>query len=210
MDERQCRLCFEHGDTAENRLFSPCECNGSLAYLHEQCLEQWRDTSWKSLWECPVCLYQYRVQRLSVYRAVMHRATPWLLTLLLTVGPVLLLASLMPASDHYHTDPVLHPFMDALWLIVGDTGMDYLVRFLFGVSLISVAVLLISAWCDCWPAHIQALFDHPTDPLRSALALLTCGGFIYLVQIVAARIGAWLKSLQRGAGDRVLEVKKRQ
>lgn len=180
-----------------------------MAYIHEQCLEAWRETSWTSLWECPVCLYRYRVQRVSVYRAVMHRVTLWALTFLLAFGPTLLLAGLLPPSeDRHQPDPLLTPFASMLWLIVGDTAMDYILRFVLGMSIISVIVLGLSYWRDCWPRHVQAWFDGP-DP-REALAFFMIGGFIYLIQVVYAQLSTILKAVQRGAGDRILEVKKRQ
>ncbi len=35
----QCRICLEH-DPGED-LFSPCLCNGSVKYVHKECLETW-------------------------------------------------------------------------------------------------------------------------------------------------------------------------
>lgn len=36
----QCRICFE----TKGELISPCNCNGSLKYIHRECLQKWRKT----------------------------------------------------------------------------------------------------------------------------------------------------------------------
>ena len=40
-DERECRICLEKED-AENKLISPCNCNGTSKYVHDTCLKKWR------------------------------------------------------------------------------------------------------------------------------------------------------------------------
>ncbi|ORD99302.1 MARH1 [Hepatospora eriocheir] len=39
--ERICRYCFLDG-CEKNPLISPCNCNGSIRYVHRNCLNQWR------------------------------------------------------------------------------------------------------------------------------------------------------------------------
>lgn len=41
IDERECRICLEKED-AENKLISPCNCNGTSKYVHDTCLKRWR------------------------------------------------------------------------------------------------------------------------------------------------------------------------
>ena len=36
----QCRICFE----PEGELISPCNCIGTLKYIHRECLQKWRKT----------------------------------------------------------------------------------------------------------------------------------------------------------------------
>lgn len=40
-ENRQCRICFGDEDTPENPLISPCDCTGSVQYIHYDCLKQW-------------------------------------------------------------------------------------------------------------------------------------------------------------------------
>ncbi|XP_065308166.1 E3 ubiquitin-protein ligase MARCHF2-like [Dermacentor albipictus] len=52
-----CRICYRGcGD-----LFAPCNCRGTMALTHKECLERWlreRDAN-----QCSVCLARYRVRR---------------------------------------------------------------------------------------------------------------------------------------------------
>ena len=42
-EEKRCRLCY--GGEEDSPLVQPCACNGSMKWIHEHCLEQWRRTS---------------------------------------------------------------------------------------------------------------------------------------------------------------------
>mmetsp|Transcript_5868 Transcript_5868/g.6748 ORF Transcript_5868/g.6748 Transcript_5868/m.6748 type:complete len:274 (+) Transcript_5868:13-834(+) len=65
-DERICRICFEGGDYGENgHLFRPCLCSGTSAWVHMECLDQWRrsSTNPKSFYRCDQCQYEYKFGR---------------------------------------------------------------------------------------------------------------------------------------------------
>lgn len=47
-----CRICFEGG-----KLIAPCDCKGSLKFIHEKCLEQWKNKSQKI--HCEICHRMY-------------------------------------------------------------------------------------------------------------------------------------------------------
>ncbi|XP_069809306.1 probable E3 ubiquitin-protein ligase MARCHF10 [Dendropsophus ebraccatus] len=36
-----CRICLMGGETTENSLIAPCQCSGSLKYVHSECLKKW-------------------------------------------------------------------------------------------------------------------------------------------------------------------------
>ena len=38
---RECRICLSGFENSGNRLVSPCECQGSVRFVHEGCLMQW-------------------------------------------------------------------------------------------------------------------------------------------------------------------------
>lgn len=39
-EKKQCRICFEN-DTQTNPLMAPCNCKGSVKYIHQECLRRW-------------------------------------------------------------------------------------------------------------------------------------------------------------------------
>ena len=49
-----CRICLEGGD-----LISPCNCSGTSAFVHEECLVRWLRTSKRT--NCEICLYEYEI-----------------------------------------------------------------------------------------------------------------------------------------------------
>lgn len=59
-----CRIC--HTNTVNENLISPCNCKGSLAYVHLSCLERWLNQSSRSY--CELCLYQYTATATKRYK----------------------------------------------------------------------------------------------------------------------------------------------
>ena len=66
-EEMVCRICYERQQTRDNPLLSPCRCDGTVKYLHLNCLKLWikskvttRQTEnsvsyqWKTI-ECDIC-----------------------------------------------------------------------------------------------------------------------------------------------------------
>ncbi|XP_049832634.1 E3 ubiquitin-protein ligase MARCHF2-like isoform X2 [Schistocerca gregaria] len=57
VEEPVCRIC--HGSAALGALSSPCDCRGSLGYVHLSCLSQWVRESRNR--HCEICNCDYRV-----------------------------------------------------------------------------------------------------------------------------------------------------
>ena len=58
-----CRVCY--GETSEaNPLLSPCDCRGSVEFIHLRCLYTWIHLSNKK--RCELCLVQYSLQDLAL------------------------------------------------------------------------------------------------------------------------------------------------
>ena len=55
-----CRLCW--GDEDDGPLVQPCACRGSIQWIHEHCLEQWRRTAPRedAAFRCGQCMDEYR------------------------------------------------------------------------------------------------------------------------------------------------------
>lgn len=55
-----CRICYE-GDKLNNYLIQPCRCEGSMKYIHEDCLKTWLDTLQKGL-TCEICNQRFYIK----------------------------------------------------------------------------------------------------------------------------------------------------
>uniref|UniRef100_A0A8R1XKZ3 RING-CH-type domain-containing protein n=1 Tax=Onchocerca volvulus TaxID=6282 RepID=A0A8R1XKZ3_ONCVO len=53
-----CRICLEEDN--ESNLISPCECRGSLQFVHTRCLQHWFDVMHKR--RCQICNTQYELE----------------------------------------------------------------------------------------------------------------------------------------------------
>ena len=53
-----CRICLDEGD-----LISPCLCTGTAAYVHEECLLKWLNTSGRT--DCEICKYEYQYEEVE-------------------------------------------------------------------------------------------------------------------------------------------------
>eukprot|EP00964_Phaeocystis_antarctica_P137503 scaffold102082_cov75-Phaeocystis_antarctica.AAC.2 len=60
VEEKACRLCW--GDEDDGPLVQPCACRGSVKWIHQHCLEQWRRTGPRedAAYRCGQCMDEYR------------------------------------------------------------------------------------------------------------------------------------------------------
>jgi hypothetical protein len=205
-DERQCRLCLVTGDTDDNRLFSPCLCNGTQQYIHEECLEAWREKTANTSYyfECPVCSYQYRLSRISCYHLIVH----WTLVVVAT----LLSATLTVVVDAYAWKLVIR--------VAGGTpyGMDDATPPLqLSGELILLAMFTLGWMVVLWElAHAErgqvngggggfGSFAHGAELFVVLVAIV---GFLYGLHVMFWAFHQLSRRLLRAAGDRVLEIKK--
>ena len=57
-----CRFCLESRNTKKNPLLEPCECRGSIRYVHELCLLRWRrQDPARNAELCRLCMTPYRI-----------------------------------------------------------------------------------------------------------------------------------------------------
>lgn len=58
MSSTICRIC--HMSEPRIELIKPCNCRGTLGYVHRSCLENWLSRS--GLTQCELCLYVYKTK----------------------------------------------------------------------------------------------------------------------------------------------------
>lgn len=51
-----CRICY---DDEPNNLIQPCNCAGSAAFVHKECLLKWLETSGRT--NCEICHFEYDI-----------------------------------------------------------------------------------------------------------------------------------------------------
>ncbi|EJT69325.1 hypothetical protein GGTG_12944 [Gaeumannomyces tritici R3-111a-1] len=145
---RQCRICLDTVpptfDTSESgifgsgprvryisedpelgRLMSPCRCKGSQRYVHEGCLQAWRQAaplSDRNFWHCPTCKFQYRMSRL--------RWASWLSNKLTRMGLTLVVLFMLVFFLGFIADPIINLYVDpwgwlfGFWSDVSDDWDD--------------------------------------------------------------------------------------
>mmetsp|Transcript_123260 Transcript_123260/g.343168 ORF Transcript_123260/g.343168 Transcript_123260/m.343168 type:complete len:414 (+) Transcript_123260:85-1326(+) len=104
-----CRLCYEHegGD-----LIAPCDCDGTMKWVHRECLNQWcyhgQPTNSKAMTHCPTCSFQYRLyctfdphdQQRRKRKRCLRLLRDSLLVFMGVQGLLLVLAVLLMSADH--------------------------------------------------------------------------------------------------------------
>ena len=61
-NEVMCRFCLDGTKTQINPLVDPCECKGSIQFVHKQCLIRWRHMDVERNGEvCYVCHTEYKI-----------------------------------------------------------------------------------------------------------------------------------------------------
>ena len=61
-EKRRCRICLEE-ETKENPLISPCQCTGSIRYIHNTCLKKWIVEQKINIFDaqCEICKTAYNI-----------------------------------------------------------------------------------------------------------------------------------------------------
>ncbi|GAA5952073.1 hypothetical protein JCM10213_005354 [Rhodosporidiobolus nylandii] len=76
-DSPACRICLEVPDDSLARLLVPCRCSGTARFVHEHCLNSWRNSHSAGFDKCTMCGAAYRFRKtrwteLAASRAWMH------------------------------------------------------------------------------------------------------------------------------------------
>jgi hypothetical protein len=98
------------------RLISPCLCKGTIKYVHEQCLQDWRYTQPGSQnhYRCRTCQYEYKLERMDWA----HRVRSPVAAFGLAVGIVIVCIFLLG----FVADPILNLWLDPVGTIAEGVG----------------------------------------------------------------------------------------
>ncbi|KAK4186081.1 hypothetical protein QBC35DRAFT_516476 [Podospora australis] len=100
-------------DPELGRLMSPCHCKGSQKYVHEGCLQAWRNAAPmndRNFWRCPTCQFEYRLERLRWGR--------WLSSGMLRLGITLFVMVVTVFILGFVADPIMEFVVDPLGSVV--------------------------------------------------------------------------------------------
>lgn len=153
-----CRIC--HTNTANEALISPCNCKGSMAYVHLSCLERWLNQSSRSY--CELCKYHYNAIETQRYglceglrlwirhpRNRNHVQSDFLISVLLTIVTVGLL-SVCLMGMHYFV-------LEGKKLGISKTWTRSIISFFLGIVVVGYAITLyllvkdqVIPWYNWW------------------------------------------------------------
>ena len=157
-----CRYCFEDESVAE--LVSPCDCKGSVAFVHQRCAVKWMRVSESRV--CELCQADFRCEPSGwasfseTARASKREAVYFLVVFVIFMAPIILLKAV---ADH---------------LFTGGPFGTYLLLIIIGVLFFAISIHHCHAPEVAGDA-IDAAFG-PTDEGRLVWFLLT---WLYIVSI---------------------------
>lgn len=166
-----CRIC--HTNTVNECLISPCNCKGTLAYVHLSCLERWLNESSRNY--CELCMYRFEATSTKRYKLCEglklwirhprnrnHVRSDFLIALLLSLVTFGLVASCVLGMEYFVTEAGKWGFQRN-WVKCG------LCLFLVVVALGYVATMFligrdqIAPWFRWWNMTVNIHLLLPSD-----------------------------------------------
>lgn len=97
-DTRSCRICLDTELPDGDRWLCPCQCKGTMKYVHASCLDEWRRRSRRarSVMACDQCGATYRVRATRASRLLMS----WWLRLVVSFLLFGVMAQLLGVAVH--------------------------------------------------------------------------------------------------------------
>lgn len=183
-ESKQCRICFDSDNP--NELISPCLCNGSSAYVHRTCLNNWRstNTNGRTFKFCNVCQFEYVIQtvindpksereRLIKYHFFVFRDV---ISIILLIQSIIIgLAFLLKRIDR-NSEDIKHLFPDS---IKGFT-VYYLSASILLLALLGLLALIVS----CFATDIRRTSGTLTNRCSSNITGSRANGRLGAVGII--------------------------
>ena len=152
-DQKQCRICLD--DEHPDGIISPCLCSGNSAYVHRDCLNNWRsmNKNGKGFKACDICQFEYIIEtvnsnpeeeRKRLLKYYLYVSRDLLLLILLIQLIVLGVAYILKRTDKdSHNIQNLFPtsisgflvyYLSAVTLLLALIGFIALVLFCYAVN----------------------------------------------------------------------------
>ena len=108
----ECRICLDGLESGSGRLISPCRCSGSQQYIHENCLQRWRDEdlNFATRDRCEICGTNFQITRTYIKETYIIRLYygPWISLFICYFTSSCLFAVSLSHYDSYHNYITIH------------------------------------------------------------------------------------------------------
>jgi hypothetical protein len=178
-----CRFCFEEELDPRDPLLSPCNCTGSMKFIHQGCLRRWRSTTENEQFRvrCVVCAAAYQVQRRHPAELIPNYANYSLFYLLDSRIFMILLAHYLHIMFIAHLVPMPRGF--------DDVGHAMAFRLHTRLSLFvyySILTALTTPYFFLYSIFLETVVNAQLyifyAPIYFAKYLVAAAGCLYLVQ----------------------------
>jgi hypothetical protein len=188
-----CRICFEHG-SAQERLYQPCLCSGTIKHVHATCLAMWQKASLRQTASCELCgaMFRYKIEHsrgvdwatiFGYFCTAMNIVTATILV------PFACARSLTFLINLFQTNPAAFQWCLESWLVGWKSILAIGVP-IFLIYAIAVPTGAPAARPDA-PAMAEATFPHHLNRLASfhfyALTLVYTCVFAMGIMMMAGR-----------------------
>lgn len=224
--EKRCRICFMSSDDDDdvqvgsggNPFIHPCLCKGSMAYVHLDCLQRWRQERSKNAYTCEVCHYHYDLRRPFWAKIVGSPFLVAFITLVLVLAFMIVLSYLVKVIDVYgfHHYPNLQDEHWVYWH--GTTQIMWLDRFYVLIGLCLTGLFGIVFLCfalaagDRYSLHIWTPNSIMCGGMVGSDAGVLVIVLIFIFGIIAAFCGVFqfvhsiLSKVMKNAKERIMDV----
>ena len=96
-----CKICYETEDSNDNKFISPCLCQGSMKFIHENCLKMWIENNIDKPAICEICKYNYKMKFLFEYKLSHEKMWIFLKNILAIIMTSSIILSLLFIISYY-------------------------------------------------------------------------------------------------------------
>lgn len=203
MEEQSCRICFEKGN---EELIIPCNCTGSMQFVHESCLNSWRCLSNNSMsfYQCEQCKYFYKFERTKWANILESKLFVGVMNIIMFSSITLLFACI---CYPLHLSTIFFQLVQidlqlteyVLFIISGFIGNSF-----YGIYIAIKEMYAINRWNNYnWLISlITSLFSNDIRITR----VFVCFGIFVSAKNIVKKVGDTTKYLMVKFGTRLLQV----
>lgn len=153
-----CRFCFDETVTVENPFLSPCDCRGSVQFIHRKCLLYWRNVTENPQFKthCQLCGSPFAIPRKWPYEELPNeaflRSRIWYFLSRPLYG-ILCIYYFQFSYILLNINRLLEkalPYYDVLWPIVPNSHVATLILGLTEVQVVLLALLSVVTVAYLW------------------------------------------------------------